>query len=333
MRVEGEDISPENLAARQEMLAKRAAEEKAYQEELAKQKAAGVPQWMDAYNAFKKNDPNFVKMQRDAGYYDIDRPWNADDGTKTLKLALDEDYKRMLAEYNAKHGTNYQPDARQIGVNAQPNDWDHKRNSNGGFLADTISHVGEVVSKNPLARMAVSAAGQMVGIPANMTYAALMANDVAQGRNIEDVAKGAALSYIGGQVGGWAKSGVGDFLKDSGVADGVANAASSIAGNAASSATGAALTGQNIGDSISKGIVNGAIGQVGKAAGDAARTETAEFGSGVSDAIATAANTGTQAVLKGKNAGEAIINGAIDKGLNEIKSVAISGWSNGRKVS
>jgi hypothetical protein len=223
------EFSPEQVAAQ----TKRAEDERAYQTELAKQKAAGIPQWMDAYNNFKKNDPNFVKMQKDAGYYEIDRPWNADDGTRTLKTNLDGDYKGLLDAYNKEHGTNYQPDARQIGVDNQPNDWDHKRNSNSGFLSDTISHVGEVVSKSKLAQTVISMAAAAYGVPPNVTMALLAGNNIAQGQDPAEVAKGIAMSYLGDAAGNFVGGAAKGALSGSGLVDNVTGALTNLASGAA----------------------------------------------------------------------------------------------------
>lgn len=293
--------SPEAVAAR----AKRDEDERKYQAELAKQKAAGVPQWMDAFNAFKKNDPTFMKQQQAAGYYDIDRPWNSDDGTKALKTTLDGQYQQLLDAYNAKNNTKYTADARQIGVNSQPNDWDHKKNSNSGFLSDTISHWGKVVAENPMAQTIISMAAAAYGVPPNVTMAFLSANNIGQGQSIESVVKNVALQYAGGKLGDMAGGYAKGALEGSGLSAGAVKGLTNAASGAASGAFGAGASGGNL---LAGALRGGAGGAAGAAGSEVADLTGSQFAGDLAKAGANAALSG-----KGVN-----VNTLANAGLNAL---------------
>lgn len=165
---------------------------------VAPQQPKGVPTWMDLYHEYTNQDW-FKNMQKDYGGQ-IDRRWNADDGTRRAKQAIDDLYITRLGEYNKANGTNFAPDQSMLGADAQPNDWNHKQNSNGGFLADTLSHWGNVAATDPLLQTAITVGGAAMGIPTWMTATGLGVNRAGQDGDIGAGLRLGGMSYLGGEA-------------------------------------------------------------------------------------------------------------------------------------
>ena len=253
------------------------------------------PVWNDLYKEYTNQD--WFKKQQSQYGGQIDRAWNADDGTKAAKQAIDDLYTTRLGEYNKANGTNVQADQSMLGVNAQPNDWNHQQNPSAGFfnhpiqdISDTVSHVGKVISSNPLARFAISAGGQFLGIPANMTMAALAANDIGQGADLGSVLKGTALSYAGAQIPGMVDTG------------------SQFGNNLISNTGQNLLRGQNIGDSLKNSAVDAGVGSTG--------LFNSQGNNFVSGGIKTAINGGNVGNYIGRNASNALINQSLQLARN-----------------
>lgn len=84
------------------------------------------PTWIDVY---------FVSLTQ--GYFQqfndvINRPWNSDADSQKAKLDLDASYIQQLKEYNARYGTDFQPNPNELGINVQPNLYNEHKS--GGFL-------------------------------------------------------------------------------------------------------------------------------------------------------------------------------------------------------
>ena len=285
---------------------RKAAEDEIYNKGLVKQRLEGVPQWMDAYNAFKKNEPNFMKMQRAAGYNDIDRRWNSDDDTKTLKTKLDGEYKGLLDAYNKAHGTKYQPDARQIGVNAQPNDWDHTTHDGGGWINKQVNSVGQFfedpskalsnlggeISKSKLAQTVISMAAAAYGVPPNVTMALLSANNIGQGQDPMEVARGIAMQYAGGKLGDMAGGATQGALKGvDGLSAGTIKGLTGAASGAAATIPASIVKGQDI---FKNALVGGATGLAGAAGKEVTDLTGNKY-------LGSAAGTLTGSALTGKD--------------------------------
>ena len=133
------------------------------------------------------------------------------------------------------------------------------------------------------------------------------------GGDLKDVLKagvtGAALSGVGG----WAKEAATPFL---------GNAGASVASGAAMGATGAALTGGDVMQGLTRGAVAGGVSEVGKFAGDAAKSATADYGKTFSSLAGNAANVATRTALTGGDAGTAA--GRFATGL---ASGTVGGWA------
>ncbi len=251
--------------------------------------AAPAPTWTDLYSEYTNQD--WFKKQQSAYGGQIDRPWNSDDGTRQAKQTIDDNYLRRLAEYNKANGTELAPDAKMLGADAQPNDWNRKQNESGGFFGHALGAIGDTlkdpakgltnlshdIAKSPIANVALTAAGAYFGLPPSLTAALLGANRTGMDGDIAAGLKTGIASY-----------GAGKLLPDLGWG----KAAQAAAGNTFSGLLG----GNNIGDSLK----NAGIGYIGGQAG----SEVA--GLTDSDFAGKAANSLTQTALKGKGIGSTL---------------------------
>ena len=94
-----------------------------------------VPKWQDFYKTFQAGH------QAQFGQ-DMNRPWTADADSAAAKQSIDNQYLQALADYNAKNGTNEQPDKSVLGVNAQPNTFTPTDHSNDGFFGGLAKTLG-----------------------------------------------------------------------------------------------------------------------------------------------------------------------------------------------
>ena len=111
------------------------------------------------------------------------------------------------------------------------NDSQRGKKEGWGAVENFATGAAKAISSNPLAQMAISAAAGAMGVPPNVTMAFLAANDVGQGKKIEDIAKNIALQYAGGKLGDMAKGATGTAIQGMGLGEtatkGLTNAASS----------------------------------------------------------------------------------------------------------
>ena len=174
-----------------------------------------VPKWQDFYKTFQAGH------QAQFGQ-DMNRPWTADADSAATKQSIDNQYLQALADYNAKNGTNEQPDKSVLGVNAQPNTFTPTDHSNDGFFGPLAKTLGmDTNTFGTLAALALggyglfssgalggAAAGS--GMSAGAADAALAAFDASQmGTALPELAAIGGESVAG--LGGLEAGGLGAF--------------------------------------------------------------------------------------------------------------------------
>jgi hypothetical protein len=170
-------------------------------------------------------------------------------------------------------------------------------------VVDTVSHVSDVIAKDPILSTATAIALTASGVPAPLSGALVAAN---AGASPENIAKAAALGYVGGEIA-------------QNVAPEIASMTDSkvlgqIAGQAAGSAATAALTGRDpiqaaLNATITGGINAGTTEVLGQVDG---------FGD-LSPAQQKAVSTVVAAELQGKDPTTALINQAINAGKQAVQ--------------
>ena len=170
-------------------------------------------------------------------------------------------------------------------------------------VVDTVSHVSDVIAKDPILSTGAAIALTAAGVPAPLSGALVAAN---AGASPENIAKAAALGYVGGEIA-------------QNVAPEVAAATDSkvlgqIAGQAAGSAGTAALTGRDpiqaaLNATITGGVNAGTTEVLGQVDG---------FGD-LSPAQQKAVSTVVAAELQGKDPTTALINQAINAGKQAVQ--------------
>jgi hypothetical protein len=170
-------------------------------------------------------------------------------------------------------------------------------------VVDTVSHVSDVIAKDPLLSTATAIALTASGVPAPLSGALVAAN---AGASPENIAKAAALGYVGGEIA-------------QNVAPEVAAATDSkvlgqIAGQAAGSAGTAAITGRDpiqaaLNATITGGVNAGTTEVLGQVDG---------FGD-LSPAQQKAVSTVVAAELQGKDPTTSLINQAINAGKQAVQ--------------
>jgi hypothetical protein len=170
-------------------------------------------------------------------------------------------------------------------------------------VVDTVSHVSDVIAKDPLLSTATAIALTASGVPAPLSGALVAAN---AGASPENIAKAAALGYVGGEIA-------------QNVAPEIASMTDSkvlgqIAGQAAGSAGTAALTGKDpiqaaLNATITGGVNAGTTEVLGQVDG---------FGD-LSPAQQKAVSTVVAAELQGKDPTTALINQAINAGKQAVQ--------------
>jgi hypothetical protein len=166
-----------------------------------------------------------------------------------------------------------------------------------------VSHVSNVIAKDPILSTATAIALTASGVPAPLSGALVAAN---AGASPENIAKAAALGYVGGEIA-------------QNVAPEVAAATDSkvlgqIAGQAAGSATNAALTGRDPIQAALNATITGGV--------NAGTTEVLGQVDGFGDltpAQQKAVSTVVAAELQGKNPTTALINQAINSGKQAVQ--------------
>ena len=298
------------------------------------------PTWQDTYQQW--HDNGYVPWQKARGANPTDiQAWNVDAGSKQTKAEIDQVYINRLNEYNKANGTNIAVDSSVLGANAQPNKatWEPGHGgwienhlgikpellllagaaiATGGFGFAGWSSAGAAGTAAGATTGATGLAGTL-GMNAGMAATALNAGALnagvtaVMGGDLKDVLRagvtGAALSGVGG----WAKEAATPF---------VGSAGASVASGAAMGATGAALTGGDVMQGLTRGAVAGGVSEVGKFAGDAAKSATADYGKTFSSLAGNAANVATRTALTGGDAGTAA--GRFATGL---ASGTVGGWA------
>jgi len=170
-------------------------------------------------------------------------------------------------------------------------------------VVDTVSHVSDVIAKDPILSTATAIALTASGVPAPLSGALVAAN---AGASPENIAKAAALGYVGGEIA-------------QNVAPEVAAATDSkvlgqIAGQAAGSAGTAAITGKDpiqaaLNATITGGVNAGTTEVLGQVDG---------FGD-LSPAQQKAVSTVVAAELQGKDPTTSLINQAINAGKQAVQ--------------
>jgi len=170
-------------------------------------------------------------------------------------------------------------------------------------VVDTVSHVSDVIAKDPILSTATAIALTASGVPAPLSGALVAAN---AGASPENIAKAAALGYVGGEIA-------------QNVAPEVAAATDSkvlgqIAGQAAGSAGTAAITGRDpiqaaLNATITGGVNAGTTEVLGQVDG---------FGD-LSPAQQKAVSTVVAAELQGKDPTTSLINQAINAGKQAVQ--------------
>jgi hypothetical protein len=170
-------------------------------------------------------------------------------------------------------------------------------------VVDTVSHVSDVIAKDPILSTATAIALTASGVPAPLSGALVAAN---AGASPENIAKAAALGYVGGEIA-------------QNVAPEVAAATDSkvlgqIAGQAAGSAGTAALTGRDPIQAALNATITGGV--------NAGTTEVLGQVDGFGDltpAQQKAVSTVVAAELQGKDPTTALINQAINAGKQAVQ--------------
>jgi hypothetical protein len=170
-------------------------------------------------------------------------------------------------------------------------------------VVDTVSHVSDVIAKDPILSTATAIALTASGVPAPLSGALVAAN---AGASPENIAKAAALGYVGGEIA-------------QNVAPEVAAATDSnvlgkIAGQAAGSAGTAALTGKDPIQAATNALITGGV--------NAGTTEVLGQVEGFGDltpAQQKAVSTVVAAELQGKDPTTALINQAINAGKQAVQ--------------
>lgn len=260
---------------------------------------AGPPTWNDLYTEYTNQD--WFKKQQ--AHYDgqIDRKWNSDEGTIAAKQAIDDLYTTRLGEYNAANGTNFKPDEKMLGADAQPNDWNRKENPRGfieettGIKSDDLIKVIAIGAAAyfalPLltaagggtvgAAAAASGAGTASGLAGymgmNVGYAATALNvgaintgvALASGSNIGDALKAGAAAAAMSPLGAMAGAGVGGQLAGA-VLEGAVNGGGA-----------AALLGKDVvRGAVTGGVVGGATYGLGQLTADPSQIDYTNYDNG-----------------------------------------------------
>ena len=298
-----------------------------------------APTWMDAYKSYIST-PEWLKQQSAYGGQ-IDRPWNADDGTRQAKSAIDTMYQDQLKQWNFDNGQNVGVDQSMLGADAQPNDWNRTRNASAGFfnqVGDGISsaigtdsgehglgRIGKELTSNPLVNAALVAAGSVFGGPAGAGLTNALISR-AQGNEWNQVVANGA----GAALGSWGVGQVAPGLSGGGM-DGLSQ---TFGGGAAGTSLAPELTGMPI---ESGGFVGGGAGASSGASGLPALTgmpiESGGFVSAAPGATAaTATGTGTAATsLATSNVGKVL--GSVlgtGGGIRDVAQTLGTIWSAGK---
>lgn len=170
-------------------------------------------------------------------------------------------------------------------------------------VVDTVSHVSDVIAKDPVLSTATAIALTASGVPAPLSGALVAAN---AGASPENIAKAAALGYVGGEIA-------------QNVAPEVANVTDSkvlgqIAGQAAGSAGTAALTGRDPIQSALNSLVSGGV-----SAGTSEVLGQIDGFSDLTPAQQKAVSTTVSASLQGKDPTSALISQAINAGKQAVQ--------------
>lgn len=170
-------------------------------------------------------------------------------------------------------------------------------------VVDTVSHVSDVIAKDPLLSTGVAIALTASGVPAPLSSALVAAN---AGASPENIAKAAALGYVAGEI---AQNVAPEVTQMTG-----SSTAGNIAGQAAGSATTAAVTGRDpiqaaLNAAISGGVTAGTNEVLGQVEGYSDLTPTQQ----------RAVSAAVSAELQGKDPTAALIRGAINIGREKVQ--------------
>lgn len=170
-------------------------------------------------------------------------------------------------------------------------------------VVDTVSHVSDVIAKDPLLSTGAAIALTAAGVPAPLSGALVAAN---AGASPENIAKAAALGYVGGEIA-------------QNVAPEIASMTDSkvlgqIAGQAASSAGAAALTGRDPVQAALNSLVSGGV-----SAGTSEVLGQIDGFGDLTPAQQRAVSTAVSASLQGKDPTNALISQAINVGKQAVQ--------------
>jgi len=170
-------------------------------------------------------------------------------------------------------------------------------------VVDTVSHVSDVIAKDPILSTGAAIALTAAGVPAPLSGALVAAN---AGASPENIAKAAALGYVGGEI-------AQNVAPEVAAATG-SNVLGQIAGQAAGSAGTAALTGRDPIQAALNATITGGV--------NAGTTEVLGQIDGYGDltpAQQKAVSTVVASQLQGKDPTTALINQAINAGKQAVQ--------------
>lgn len=268
-------------------------------------------------DAFKKNglDAKLIPKNADLGMYKTLSGYNGvgADPLAVLKESAKYEDGRTKDEANtrdfiAKGLANGQT-SEEIRKNIEKYNDDHRGGDIFSKVSDGLTHVAKTISEDPKLRLAVSIGASFLGVPPNLTMAAMAANDIGQGADPEKVAKGMAAQYLMSAAAGSLDASSMKALQATGIdmsKEGL-KAASTVLSNASVSAIKAAATGKNIGEAVTQGVGNGLIAAASNYAGGKVSDDKS---------IASSVSSGLKTVAKGGSAEDAVMSA----GLGYLKS-------------
>jgi hypothetical protein len=213
-----------------------------WQDRLGKQPTHTISDYDAAVNAYKAAglDPSAIPKNIDLGMYNtLAHEYKVDPSKidSTLRESTYYDDGRTKNEANTRDllakGLNEGKASEDMWKDVHAYNDAHQNGDIFKQLSDGVSHAGKVVSENKMAQTVISMAAAAYGIPPNVTMALLAGNNIAQGQDPMEVAKGIAMSYIGGKVGDFAGGAAKDALSGSGLGDNITGALTNVASGAA----------------------------------------------------------------------------------------------------
>lgn len=165
------------------------------------------PNWYDIYGSWSQ------QYKEKFGTEVLDRPWNADPDAIRQKEELDQRYLKSLADYNARNGTQVQPDVGVLGANVQPNAiFKMPEEKKKSFIQQVAPYAGLALSiAFPGAGAAIGALAGLSGTAAAVAGGAVIGGTLSAAAG-ENFWKGAALGGAGGALSAANWGGISDNL-------------------------------------------------------------------------------------------------------------------------